>query len=230
MRTTVATWNSQGYNNAKWDIVKQLARSCSVICLQEAGALASEPAGTQRDGLYIYGWSGADTDAYRNNRVSLAIVSTQQATSIGFSFGYDRGLGYITIGNMLYGTWHEKRGNGGIAQALIGALRETGATTCIIGGDFNDQTFTVHALGSSSRSRMTIRSVDSSAYNFAYSGTPTHKVSGHNLDRVYVSNNLTIIHHWAISVPVSDHNPVCATVVDSTADMTYWESFKSLFA
>jgi hypothetical protein len=235
MRYKVATWNTQGYNGAKWEQIKLLLKTSDVVCVQEAGSLADDD-GKCIDGFWVYGWPGKATEGNRNSRVSLAIVSRTATNINGFLPADTRGLAFIVINNVLYGSWHENRGQGGLGTAL-GRMRRDYPDVAptiqsyIIGGDFNDPSHQAVAVGSSSRGRVVLTSSD---YNLLYSRTKTHKAgtSGTgkvaNLDRVYVSSDLTIVHHWAIDTKlVSDHNPVCAEIVGNTTEMTYWETFKS---
>lgn len=224
MRQTVATWNMQGANG-KAAVLDDLLNKASVVMLQEAGVYAC---GGGYNGYWCGGALGDATDGYANNRVSLAIISHTAPAHTGFEFAEDRGLYYAMINGVLYGTWHEKRGNGGLALCIGRLLFNhtiTPDTPCIIGGDFNDRTWQPIAVGSSRRCGLTL---ESSSYNLAYSGTQTHPGSGNNLDRVFVSRPLDMVHQWCIDVPRSDHNPVLATIVDTAGSLTWWEAAKNL--
>ena len=231
MQRTYATWNTQGYSGEKWSEIKKLTERADVVFIQEAGFLADAyPANNAslentRDDLYVYGWSGTKTDGYANNRVSLAIVSKNPADEVGFVAGDTRGLGYMWIGNQLFGTWHENRGQGGLSGCLnrlrmsrygddkTRLLDEN--TICIVGGDFNTENTPMVPIGSKSQQ---ISGLQTSSYNFLHRLTKTHK-NGKNLDRIYVSIGLTMVHHWAEKNRFSDHNPVFATIVSNPAKL-----------
>lgn len=233
MRLKVATWNTQGYSKAKWSEIKSLLAVSDVVCIQEAGSLADSK-GVQRDGFWVYGIPGSESDGYKNNRVSLAIVSKRQASQCGFLLAETRGLLFIVINNFLYGSWHENRTKGGLGTTLAGMLanypevhRDISSKAIkglIIGGDFNDENHDTIAVGSSTRGGYQLRS---SSYNFYYSRTKTHPGSKRDLDRIFVSNDLTIVHQWAIETPLSDHNPVHAEIVTNMQDLTCWEKVKN---
>lgn len=232
MRYKVMTWNTQGFSDAKLDELARIGHEADFICVQEAGRLAELDliAGTALNGWNVYGWPGADTDGYANNRVSLAIVTRYGADEVDFVPADARGLGYIKINqaNLLVGTWHEKRGSGGLGGCL-NALRTQGVvdgdTSCIIGGDFNDTRHASVRAGSRRRGGLRMHSV---GYNFLYSMNATHR-RGRNLDRIFATDNFSIIHHYCTSIRLSDHNPVFAELVNSRADLTAWEAFKEKF-
>lgn len=236
MQRTYATWNTQGYSQEKWQHVKLLAERAEVVFLQEAGWLAEEyPANAEkpgvRDDLYVYGWVGTMTDGSKNNRVSLAIVSRHKADSCGFQGADTRGVGYILLGNLLLGTWHEKRGQGGLGQCMANLTmarypREAVLTPqhqCIIGGDFNTESIGPVVVGSD---RMGVDALNSASYNLLHRLTKTHKPSGHNLDRIYVSKKMRMVHHWCESVGLSDHNPVLATISANGARLNCWDKLR----
>lgn len=235
MLHTYVTWNTQGIDQEKWSLIKGFSNRADVIFLQEASGLAedypAERGHHQVDGLFVYGWSGKSTDGYANNRVSLAIVSTFRADTVGFVYAVSRGLGYITSGSLLLGTWHEKSGQGGLGGCLNDLTMQrfgrhevvlTTDSRCIIGGDFNTERRNPVVVGSD---RNAITPLNSASYNVLHSLTPTHK-NGKNLDRIFASNGMSIVHHWAEPVAPSDHNPVFATIAFSPAQLNCWDRFR----
>lgn len=199
----VGTWNTQGDKRAK---IAQLMflHNLDVFCIQEAGAVADL---TRLGNLYVFGLNGVNSDGYRNNRVSLAIVTGLPVANVGFVEWYDRGLLWVKILNgsnsFVFGSWHEKRRNGGLAGAIQSGINRgylSADDFIIVGGDFNDENYypVWFRIGREQWVIMESDSVD---------GPYTHQ-SGNDLDRIYVSANLAMNHQMSSSVSESDHNPV----------------------
>jgi hypothetical protein len=212
MQFNIGTWNMQGFSDEKWNKIIEitLRYDLDFFCLQEAGKLADHH-GNWINGWLVIGLSGCKSDGYKNNRVSLAILSKLPPTSFGFIPANTRGLLWIKSDVWVIGSWHENRGQGGISTAISTGIKDkhfSNSDHFIVGGDFNDTSSDDIKIGSESRGKTVLSS------NKRYDYLKTHPGSNNDLDRFFVSNNLQLIQE-SVFVQFSDHNPVIGKISDS---------------